>query len=234
MDDLELARRHAPIVYFDAVEPFLPRMVGYAVLRQPGPSPSFERYLALDVPDMGRAAAVIEYALWTDWDIQHLYELEHVWSYVDADGGLLFAEASWHGGLGPLVQDGRLSREGDRPVAYAQPGKHAMAPTPELFSRFDIMRTRFARACGPAAGSDGMIVTDVMRGRLEMSRRTDALANAFLRQRAFAPTWRFERRWDAMRAPWLPVDELLDAIPRWIADVAAALEDERSARPLWA
>src|SRR5687768_6698748 len=99
MNDLELARRHAPIVYFDAAEPFLPQMVGYAVLRQPGPSPSFERYLALDVPAAssaeggGRAAAVIEYALWTDWDIQHLYELEHVWSYVDADGKLLFAEA---------------------------------------------------------------------------------------------------------------------------------------------
>jgi phosphoglycolate phosphatase-like HAD superfamily hydrolase len=241
VSDLELARRHAPIVYFDAAEPFLPQVVGYAVLRQPGPSPSFERYIALDVPEAassteggGRAAAVIEYALWTDWDIQHLYELEHVWSYVDADGELLFAEASWHGGLGPMVQDGRLSREGDRPVTYAQPGKHAMAPAPELFSRFDLMRGRFARSCGPEAGDDGMIVTPVMRGRLEPSKRTDALANAFLRQRGFVPTWRFDRRWDARSVDWQPLGDLLDLIPRRLGEVVADLEAARARRPLWA
>src|SRR5437867_3698991 len=139
VDDLELARRHAPIVYFDAAEPFLPELVGYRVLRRSGPSPSFDRYLTLDVPEVGRAAAVVEYALWTDWDIQHLYELEHVWSYVDEQGKLLFAEASWHGRLGALIQDGRLAQEGERRLAYAEPGKHAMAPTPEVFSRFDLL-----------------------------------------------------------------------------------------------
>jgi phosphoglycolate phosphatase-like HAD superfamily hydrolase len=234
VNDQELVRRHAPIVYFDAAEPFLPRVVGYTVLRQPGPSPSFERYLTLDIPEVGRAAAVIEYALWTDWDIQHLYELEHVWSYVDAEGELIFAEASWHGGMGPLVQDGRVSREGPRPVAYAQPGKHAMAPTPELFSRFDIMRSRFARSCGPEAGDNGMIVTRVMQGRLTPSKRIDALANAYLRQHAFVPTWRYEKRWDALSVSWLAVEDLLDSIPRWLDGIVAGLEAERAKRPLWA
>lgn len=234
MSDQVLVRRHAPIVWFDGAEPFVPQAVGWAVLRQSGPSPSFERYLTLDIPDVGRAAAVIEYALWTAWDIQHLYELEHVWSYVDADGELLFAEASWHGGFGALVQEGQLSRDGARPVAYAQPGKHAMAPTPEVFTRFDVLRARFARACGPEAGDDGMIVTPVMKGRLQPSKRTDALANGFLRQRAFVPTWRFERRWDALSVSWLSIDDLLDSIPRWLGQVAAQLEDERARRPVWA
>jgi putative hydrolase of the HAD superfamily len=234
MDDLELARRHAPVVYFDAAEPFLPQLVGYEVLRRSGPSPSFDRYLRLDLPEIGPAAAVVEYALWTDWDVQHLYELEHVWSYVDEAGELLFAEASWHGRLGALLQDGRLSREGARPLAYAQPGKHAMAPTPELFSRFDVLRSGFHRACGTAAGDGGMIVTPLMRGRLEKSARADALANGWLRQRAFAPTWRFDRRWDATAAPWHTVAELLDLIPPRLAGVLAELEAERSRRPLWA
>ncbi|HEV8638739.1 MAG TPA: HAD hydrolase-like protein [Chloroflexota bacterium] len=234
MDDLELARRHAPIVYFDAAEPFLPELVGYRVLRRSGPSPSFDRYLTLDVPEVGRAAAVVEYALWTDWDIQHLYELEHVWSYVDEQGKLLFAEASWHGRLGALIQDGRLSQEGERPLAYAQPGKHAMAPTPEVFSRFDLLRSGFARACGPEAGNDGMLVTPVMHRRLEKSARADGLANAWLRQRAFVPTWRFERRWEATDVPWHPIGELLDKIPRRLADLLAGLEAERARHPLWA
>ena len=37
VNDLELARRHAPIVYFDAAEPFLPELVGYQLLRRSGP-----------------------------------------------------------------------------------------------------------------------------------------------------------------------------------------------------
>src|SRR5439155_26321272 len=80
MTDIDLARRHAPIVYFDAADPFLPELVGYAVLRKPGPSPTHGRYLSLLTPDGRRAEAVVEYALWTDWEIQHLYELEHAWS----------------------------------------------------------------------------------------------------------------------------------------------------------
>ena len=115
--DLALARRHAPIVWFDDAEPFLPQAVGYAVLREPTHSPTFERFLDLDVPGGRTAAAVIEYALWTDWDIQHLYELEHVWSYVDEAGRLIHAEASWHGEWAPLVEAGRLSAEDERPVA---------------------------------------------------------------------------------------------------------------------
>jgi putative hydrolase of the HAD superfamily len=234
VDDLELARRHAPIVYFDLAEPFMPQLVGYRVLRRSGPSPSFDRYLTLELPDLGRAAAVVEYALWTDWDIQHLYELEHVWSYLDERGELLFAEASWHGRLGPLTQDGRLSQEGGRPVAYAQPGKHAMAPTPEVFSRFDGLRVGFARACGPEAGDGGLLVTPLMRTRLERSSRADGLAKGWLRRRAFVPTWRFERRWDALGVPWHTVDELLDLIPTQLAGVLSELEAERARRPLWA
>ena len=107
--DLALALRHAPLIWFDDAEPFLPQAVGYTVLRRPGHSPTFERFLRLDVPGGRTAAAVIEYALWTDWDIQHLYELEHVWSYVDEAGRLIHAEASWHGEWAPLIEAGRLS-----------------------------------------------------------------------------------------------------------------------------
>lgn len=234
MHDLELARRHAPIVYFDAAEPFPPQLVGYAVLRASGPSPSFDRYLSQRLPDGRTAAAIVEYALWTDWDVDHLYELEHVWSYVDEAGRLLHAEASWHGGYGALVQDGQLSREGDRPVAYAQPGKHAMAPTPELFTRFDLYRERFRASAERDVGNGGLLVGKPIAGRIEKNARRDMLANGFLRRHAFAPSWRFEMRWDGADAPHLPVRELIDVIPSRLEGIVQRLEVDRQERRVWA
>ena len=233
-DDPILARRHAPIVLFDAAEPFLPELVGYQVLRKPGPSPSFDRYLSLALPDGRQAAAVIEYALWTDWDIQHLYELEHVWSYVDDANQLIFAEASWHGRYGALVQNGRLSADGERPVAYAQPGKHAMCAAPELFSGFDVQRDSMARATGPEAGSAGLLVGKPIAGRIEKTRRRDALVNAYLRRQSFAPTFRFTRRWDALDVPFLNCENLIDRIPPRLEGWLTRLEAEQAERRLWA
>src|SRR5262249_22558235 len=77
--------------------------------------------------------------------------LEHVWSYVDAAGELIHAEASWHGGHGPLVPARRLSPEGGPPVAYAQPGKHAMAAHPGGVSKVDGPPGALARRGGPRA-----------------------------------------------------------------------------------
>lgn len=243
--DLALALRHAPIVYFDEREPFVPQLVGYTVLRQPGPSPTFGGYLSF-TPSIGGLAgfsagrpvggicAVIEYALWTDWDIQHLYELEHVWSYLDADGRLVYAEASWHGGSGLLIQGGRLSMEDERPVAYAQPGKHAMAPDPGLFSAFDLARERYARSAGPEAGKDGLLVGNPIAGRLEKTPRRDALANAFLRRHAFVPSFSFTRRWDSRDVPFMACDRLIVDVPARLERLLAALEAERAHRPVWA
>ena len=81
--DLDLARRHAPILLFDAREPFLPSAAGYTVFHTAdAASSSFPRYVRIEAP----AVLAIEYALWWDWDIQHLYELEHVWVMLDAAG----------------------------------------------------------------------------------------------------------------------------------------------------
>jgi HAD superfamily hydrolase (TIGR01549 family) len=234
MTDLDLARRHAPIVYFDAAEPFVPELVGYEVRRQPGPSPSHGRYLDPRTPDGRRAEAVVEYALWTDWDIQHLYELEHAWSYLDAEGRLIYAEASWHGRHGPLVQAGRLSHEGARPVAYAQPGKHAMVPDPGVFTQFDILRLTFADEADRRAGSSGLITPPIIAGHLVTNRRRDALANGYLRTRHFRPTFRFDQRWDALGVPWLTCAELLARIPARVEAQLARLESERAQRRVWA
>ena len=100
MSDFELAARHAPRLFFDHEEPFLPSRVGYRVLREPADSRVDPRRgrdgttpLRFDLPGL---TGVIEYGIWWDWDIQHLYELEAAWVYL-GEREVLRVEASWHG-----------------------------------------------------------------------------------------------------------------------------------------
>jgi hypothetical protein len=136
---LDLARRYAPRILFDAREPFFPRWIGVTRLDRPGPSPSFRREL---LPPIG--GFVMEYAYYWDWDIQHAYDLEHAWVYADADGSVSDAEASFHGkylkafmrcpgGRAEGPDAGLAAGDPEPPLLYSQPGKHAFSPLPEVF-----------------------------------------------------------------------------------------------------
>ena len=103
----ELAVRYAPFLKFDHHEPFLPIAVGFTVMRQSGPSPSFPRTI-----EVGQGEQVLEYAIWWDWDIVHLYELEHVWIYLNSSGKPVRAEASWHGRYHSMGVNGDLPLPG--------------------------------------------------------------------------------------------------------------------------
>src|SRR5690606_39325258 len=78
-----LAAMCAPAIMFDNHEPFYPVKVGYQIFEAPSPSPSFRRAVDLYVDEDRTASKVIEYAIYWDWDIGHLYELEHAWVYLD-------------------------------------------------------------------------------------------------------------------------------------------------------
>jgi hypothetical protein len=127
--DRAIAERYAPIILFDRHEPFLPLAAGYTVFRSDGLSPSFSRQVQLRAPERPAAELVIEYAIWWDWDIQHLYELEHVWVAVDADGRVVHADASWHGGMHPMLYDSAVRLEGDHIIVYASPASTPSRPT---------------------------------------------------------------------------------------------------------
>ncbi|RPJ40557.1 MAG: hypothetical protein EHM21_14490, partial [Chloroflexi bacterium] len=124
-----LAARHAPVLYFDANEPFLPLAAGYTLFNQDGPSPSFDRLIELRPEGQPAAALAIEYAIWWDWDIHHLYELEHVWVYVDEQGQPVRIEGSWHGKFYNIP----LKLENGCAVLLSEPGKHAFAPDASWF-----------------------------------------------------------------------------------------------------
>lgn len=211
---LSLAARYAPILMFDEAEPFLPSAVGVTVFHDAADSPSFPRPITREFTPPWETA--IEYAIWWDWDIGHLYELEHAWSYLDADGRLVWAEASWHGSYSAMsLARGRLSAEGDHPVLYPQPGKHAFAPEPICLERVIHFVVKDA---AHAAGEGGVLVKEQYAHEIDLQEGDHERAAAYLRQRAFRPTMRFNQRFEVSRdllVPWPQLDAWIPQRVNW-------------------
>lgn len=214
--DHELALRYAALIRFDAKEPFLPSAVGYTVFRESGSSTSFPRQIVLKE----NIAFAIEYAVWWDWDIGHLYELEHIWAYVDGDGVLVDIEASWHGKYNRMADgEEQFPSEDNRPALYSEPGKHAFAPSPRwLLER----KAKTLASCGRHAGRMGVHVTPlfegVIRERLPLNNR---LAHTYLEGLRFEPSFDFSKEFDLREATVVPWRQLCEWIPRriraWVA-----------------
>ena len=205
---MDLAERYAPHLLLDQKEPFLPVAVGYTIFERDGYSLSFSRCIGLAPVGRPPAAKAIEYAIWWDWDIGHLYELEHTWVYLDEEGRVFYTEASWHGGC---FGTGDVLLDGTHVVLYSEPGKHALSPSAEVF---EIQRPDNERTYQERAGAAGLMVTSIFEGILEKTPEKDALAEAYLKARAFLPSYEFTRRFVIGRDILLPWPELKRWIPQ--------------------
>jgi len=222
-----LAARYAPILLFDAHEPFFPVTAGYTILRRSGPSPSFKQGYEIELTPEGQppASLAIEYAIWWDWDIGHLYELEHAWVYVDDEGQVVRAEASWHGDYHDMRYDGQLAVRDNRPVIYSEPGKHAFAPTPQWFRE---RRKRFKRSeTSEMSGFGRVLMSPYYKGQVAPTPLQNMLVRSYLAQQAFEPSWDFNAfefesgtlvPWPAL-ADWIPirVNDWLDRLVHQIS-----------------
>ena len=219
--DRELAAHYAPVIKFDSREPFLPLVAGYTVFREDADSPSFPRRIRLD--GSGRPASLaIEYAIWWDWDIVHLYELEHVWVYADRGGQVVRAEASWHGSLNDMSVNGSLPLTGDRLTLLSEPGKHAFAPVRDWF---DARASEIRSLCTEHAGRGGVLVTPLFDGIIKSkSRRTDELARKYLREHAFEPSMDFGLVYPSLSEKLVAWPKLFEWIPRRVDWLLAGLE----------
>ncbi|MBN1964457.1 MAG: hypothetical protein JW910_07410 [Anaerolineae bacterium] len=204
------ALRHAPLICFDRHEPFLPLAVGYTVFRTDGPSRSFSR----DVVLPPGAALGIEYAIWWDWDIQHLYELEHIWVYLDQTGRVIKAEASWHGLYNEMIDEaGQPPLEAGRLVLHSESGKHAFAPSARwLHERADMTH----RHCTTLAGVMGLHVTPVFESALRRKRNplVNGLVLSALRRHAFQPSFIYDLVFDLRETMVVPWSSLAEWIPQ--------------------
>ncbi|WP_298980831.1 glycerophosphodiester phosphodiesterase family protein [Caldilinea sp.] len=214
-----LAARYAPILRFDAREPFPPLAVGYTLFREDGDSPSFPRRIELRRPDSPPAALAIEYAIWWDWDIQHLYELEHVWVFVDAEGRVCRGEASWHGGWHAMASsEGALLLDGDHLIVFSEPGKHAFAPDPLWFHERRDART-LREQTTRRAGFGGVWVTPLFEREIRPLRTpyANTLVRTHLQRCAFEPAWQFTKIFPIQAEQLIP----WSALQRWIPERVA-------------
>ena len=206
--DHDLALRYAPCIRFDAKEPFLPSVVGYTVFRENASSASFPR----DIELRENVAFAIEYAIWWDWDIGHLYELEHIWVYVDSDGNLVDAEASGHGDYNRMMDGGQQPRSADNRLAlYSEPGKHAFAASAQCLIQ---RKAKTLASCGPHAGKIGVHITPLFEGIIrERKPLNNRLVHTYLERKKFEPTFDFSKQFDLREAIFVPWQQLYEWIP---------------------
>jgi len=218
MDDKQLALKYAPIIHYDVDETIPLVKVGYTVLREEIRSDSFPKRTVK--PDF--CGLVIEYALFWDYDIQHMYDLEHIWVWVAPDGSVTKAEASFHGKYLTLWED-------DLPFAhpltethvhaYCQPGKHAFLPDGQLFR----LMPGWKESCNVASGGE-VLVGGPFAGTYEPTTEDDIRCAAYIREHfSFIPTLVFDEgalvpedmlcTWEELKA-WIParIEELCASI----------------------
>lgn len=216
MTDKELAVKYAPHLYFDKNEPFPVIHIGYSIICQSGRSPSFNRDIRFD-PE--KVAFAIEYQIYYDYDIQHMYDLEHFWVYVGHDGNVYDAEASQHGSYLNCYRLNKAVEEDTHVPAYVQPGKHAMLPEGNLFKLFG----NYQAVCNQLAGLDGLLITDLFKGRMHSNAYIDYHVCSHIRDRfSFEPSLDFHpvRYDEEIYVPW---EELFQLIPQRIEKMVREL-----------
>lgn len=210
MTDLELAVKYKPYIRFDIHEPFDIIAVAYTVFVKDSPSQSFPKRRI--IADWNEMEYVIEYAIWFDYDITHLYELEHLWIYVDREGKVKDAEGSFHGKVLRMVLPDTgepLTEEEHHLVVYSQPGKHAFLPESRLFHLVPDL----IKSCNTYAGIDGIAVPEAFQCQFDIDDKT--VIHYIRNKYSFTPAMTFERRiWkDTILVTW---DQLAVSIPNRI------------------
>ena len=227
---------YAPIIYMDKKEPIKIKKVGYEVYTENGAkSKSFNRNF--DFENFKGAVKVIEYAYYLDYDIQHLYDLEHIWIYIDEYDNIVGAEGSYHGrflnaivpeftsfnkrdtlGEELFVKRGNCAEvvypKGSRLIMYSQPGKHAMLCSPKLM----YLYTELFESCGRLAGIHGLDAPERYLKDIYITEVENEKVVAYIRENfSFKPTMEFKEV-EISQADYMPWDELAEQIPLFIKE----------------
>ncbi len=202
--------RYCPRILRDKADPFPVRYIGCTAFSTPQRSDSFPKWFV--DPQKEGAAVILEYAIYYDYDIQHLYDLEHIWVAIEESGKVVNCWCSFHGMRLRAAGVSAFTMDGEHPVLYSQPGKHAMLPHPELFA----LHPDFERACNEAAGG-GVLVPGFLSDRVKTDPQTHEQVARYIRQHyAFAPTMVFVQE-QISKEQLLSWEELLEKIPELIA-----------------
>src|SRR6185312_16624654 len=163
------------------------------------------------------------YAIWWDWVIQHLYELEHVWLKLDGANAVVAVAASAHGELFDMVRpDGSLPIENGRVTLYAEPGKHAFHATPATIL---AKRAELEACCGPMTAAGHVLINAMFETAFAAIGAADHRAvRRHLQGRASLPAFRFGQAFDVATLARVSWPELHDYIARRVPEVLAEVK----------
>lgn len=210
MENKELILRHQPHIYQDLREPFSIRYIGCSVFREPQRSSSFPKWFV--EPRSGEA--IIEYAIYYDYDIQHLYELEHIWVAVDEADQVTDCWCSFHGLRLRAAGWQGMQWEDGHPVLYAQPGKHAFMPEPTMFEMFPDLE--LYRCCNEYCGG-GLLIPAMFAGEMETNPEQDQKIRQYIRDHfSFMPSMEFKLE-ELREEQFISWAELREKIPQLVS-----------------
>jgi hypothetical protein len=186
--------KYFPKLHFDQNEPFYPQKIGYQVYEAEHylsifPSPTYKRllYFLTEITEAEvDAKYIIEYSLWYNADIQHLYELEHLWVYLDENKNVIKVEGSRHG----YIKDLKLNES-----INVEPGKHGHFQG-ELTERAKQIFASIASTPGTAGLLADIDCPDLrdfgaFLSRYYKSIETDEAVINHLAKYSFVPTFQF-------------------------------------------
>lgn len=210
---LDIVREYAPYIFFDDKEPFFPRMVGYTIFEETQRSSSFNRIIEIGKYGVRYA---IEYAIYWDYDITHLYDLEHFWVFVGENGEVVDAQGSFHGKYLTMLMKDRSNIIDDTHVKiYSQPGKHAFAPIPTLFDYVPGVET----STYEDVGIDGLVVTEIIaKGRYDTTPEINEAVQKYMQKYKFRPSHNYSRLYDITAKELVEWKVLDDSIPGFLVE----------------
>lgn len=199
--------RYAPFLMINDNEPFPLKTVGYTIFTEPGPSTSFERTVHFDTNEV---AFAVEYAYYWDYDIGHMYDLEHAWVFVGHNGKTVACQCSFHGHFANGLRPDHGNLWGNHPVLFCQPGKHGLGFDPMV-----LMTNGGYFLTDDPKRVNGLLITPILEGRMENTPEIAALANGELIRNKFVParTFHLEEAAESLYMPW---PELWAAIPGYV------------------
>ncbi|MHA1341078.1 MAG: hypothetical protein ACTSRZ_14005 [Promethearchaeota archaeon] len=161
-----------------------------------------------------KAYKVIEYAIYYDSDIVHVYDLEHIWVYLDRDNQLIGLKGTRHGVI--VTQYGspnEIKYHKGHPIIYVTPGKHSNIINPSQLNQRTLNL-----ACYKKAGTGGIYNVQFFNKEIWKKIKPydpgkEYIAEVYRRKFAFKPSFKMTKFMIPKRSMMTSWYSLMNEIP---------------------
>lgn len=141
---------------------------------------------------LSHAAKVLEYAVFYESDIGHIYDLEHVWVYLDKFNDIMGIKATRHGMISvqyPTPESIKYYK--NHPILFVSPGKHSYYTNPS-----QMQKKYLSHACNQPCTS----ILDIhffLRPEWDLIKKNypgrQKIKSAYQKRYCFEPSFRFTK-----------------------------------------